>query len=98
MDKRVALITSARHHQHGEKEVGWHSHLACRLSWACRQVSPDKVLTISGERKSEHQEGSAERGSLRIERSFGHFMRRFRLPDNVDVEGEHLVLAGHITY
>lgn len=50
------------------------------------QVSPDRVLTISGERKSEHKEGSEEEGSLRIERSYGQFMRRFRLPDNVDTE------------
>ncbi len=53
------------------------------------QVSPDRVLTISGERKEEKREGSEEEGgTLRVERSFGSFMRRFRLPDNVDVEGE----------
>ena len=51
-------------------------------------MSPDRVLTISGERKEEKREGSEEGGSLRVERSFGSFMRRFRLPDNVDVEGE----------
>ncbi|PSC72119.1 heat shock Hsp20 [Micractinium conductrix] len=51
------------------------------------QVSPDRVLTISGERKSEHREGSEEEGNLRVERSFGSFMRRFRLPEAVDVEG-----------
>lgn len=51
------------------------------------QVSPDRVLTISGERKEEMREGSEEGGNLRVERSFGSFMRRFRLPDNVDVEG-----------
>jgi hypothetical protein len=55
---------------------------ACHL-----QVSPDRVLTISGERKSEHQEGSEAEGNLRVERSYGSFMRRFRLPENVDVEG-----------
>jgi HSP20 family protein len=51
------------------------------------QVSPDRVLSISGERKEERRERSEEGGSLRVERSFGSFMRRFRLPDNVDVEG-----------
>ncbi|KAI7840797.1 hypothetical protein COHA_005501 [Chlorella ohadii] len=52
------------------------------------KVSPDRVLTISGERKEEKREGSEEEGgTLRVERSFGSFMRRFRLPDNVDVEG-----------
>ncbi|KAL4452256.1 hypothetical protein ABPG75_007918 [Micractinium tetrahymenae] len=50
------------------------------------QVSPDRVLTISGERKSEHKEGSEQEGNLRIERSYGTFMRRFRLPEAVDVE------------
>ncbi len=50
-------------------------------------MSPDRVLTISGERKSETKEGSEEEGTLRIERSYGTFMRRFRLPDNVDLEG-----------
>ena len=45
------------------------------------------MLTISGERKEERREGSEEGGNLRVERSFGSFMRRFRLPDNVDVEG-----------
>ncbi|EFN55012.1 hypothetical protein CHLNCDRAFT_23898 [Chlorella variabilis] len=51
------------------------------------QVSPDRVLSISGERRSEHKEGSKEAGNLRIERSYGSFLRRFRLPENVDVEG-----------
>ena len=51
------------------------------------QVSPDRVLSISGERRSESQEGSEEEGTLRVERSYGSFLRRFRLPDNVDVEG-----------
>ena len=51
------------------------------------QVSPDRVLTISGERRSEQREGSEEEGVLRVERSYGTFMRRFRLPDNVDAEG-----------
>lgn len=50
-------------------------------------VSPDNVLTLSAERKSEVKEGSEEEGSLRIERSYGSFMRRFRLPDNVNVDG-----------
>ncbi|KAI3438118.1 hypothetical protein D9Q98_000559 [Chlorella vulgaris] len=51
------------------------------------QVSPDRVLSISGERKTEVNEGSEEEGNLRIERSYGSFARRFRLPDTVDVEG-----------
>lgn len=50
-------------------------------------VSPDRVLTISGERKEEkHTEPEKEGGFVRIERSFGSFMRRFRLPENVDLD------------
>ena len=50
-------------------------------------MSPDRVLTIRGERRSEVTEGSEEEGTLRVERSYGTFARRFRLPDNVDSEG-----------
>lgn len=56
-------------------------------------MSPDRVLTISGERRAEQRQGSEEEGSLRIERSYGQFLRRFRLPDNVDVEGIKVRLA-----
>ncbi len=52
------------------------------------QVSPDRVLSISGERKTEVKEGSQEEGNLRVERSYGSFVRRFRLPESADVEGE----------
>ena len=51
-------------------------------------VSPDKVLQISGERKYEKEEGKQGEGVWRVERSYGSFVRRFRLPDNVDPEGE----------
>lgn len=50
-------------------------------------VSPDKVLQISGERKYEKEEGKQGEGMWRVERSYGSFVRRFRLPDNVDPEG-----------
>jgi HSP20 family protein len=42
----------------------------------------DGTLTISGERKAEHE--SRERGWYRIERSFGSFNRSLTLPDRVD--------------
>ena len=51
-------------------------------------MSPDRVLTISGERSTENRSGSEEEGTLHVERSFGTFTRRLRLPDGVDVEGE----------
>jgi len=48
-------------------------------------VSPDHVLTISGERKNETS--SEENGVVRMERSYGSFVRSLRLPDHVDVHG-----------
>ena len=45
----------------------------------------DNALTISGERKAEHE--SRERGWYRVERSFGRFSRSLTLPEGVDAEG-----------
>jgi HSP20 family protein len=42
----------------------------------------DNVLTISGERKSEHSE--RKDGYYRVERSFGSFRRSLTLPEGVD--------------
>ena len=42
----------------------------------------DNALTISGERKAEHEQ--REKGWYRIERSFGRFNRSLTLPDGVD--------------
>ena len=44
----------------------------------------DGVLTISGERKSEHEEKGE--GFHRVERSFGRFSRALNLPDGVDAD------------
>jgi HSP20 family protein len=44
----------------------------------------DRVLTISGERKAEHEDRGE--GYHRVERSFGHFSRSLTLPDGVDAE------------
>jgi len=43
-----------------------------------------RVLTVSGERKAEHE--TEEAGYRRIERSFGSFRRSVTLPDGVDPE------------
>ena len=40
------------------------------------------VLTVSGERKSEHE--SKSEGFYRVERAFGRFSRSLSLPDGVD--------------
>ena len=48
------------------------------------RVSPDGVLTISGERKEERKEEDKERGWVRSERAYGSFSRSFRLPDDVE--------------
>jgi HSP20 family protein len=42
------------------------------------------VLTVSGERKFEHTE--EQKGSSRLERVEGRFVRRFTLPDNVQTD------------
>ncbi len=42
------------------------------------------LLTISGERKSEHEETEAK--IHRVERFYGHFQRQFSLPDDVAVD------------
>ncbi len=44
----------------------------------------DNVLTVSGERKSEHEE--RREGHYRIERASGRFARSLTLPDGVDPE------------
>ena len=45
----------------------------------------DGVLTVSGERKAEHEE--KREGYYRVERSFGSFSRTLTLPKGVDPEG-----------
>jgi HSP20 family protein len=59
----------------------------------------DNVLTISGERKAEHEE--RKEGYYRVERSYGRFSRSVTLPDGVDPEAvkasfEHGVLEVHV--
>ena len=45
----------------------------------------DNVLTISGERKAEHEH--QQEGYYRLERAFGPFSRSLTLPDGVDPDG-----------
>ena len=45
----------------------------------------DGVLTVSGERKAEHEEKSE--GFYRVERAFGRFSRSLTIPDGVEAEG-----------
>ena len=44
----------------------------------------DGVLTVSGERKTEHEDSSS--GFHRIERSYGRFSRSLALPQGVDAD------------
>ncbi|HEX3689783.1 MAG TPA: Hsp20/alpha crystallin family protein [Solirubrobacteraceae bacterium] len=44
----------------------------------------DNVLTVSGERRSEHEDRKA--GYYRVERSYGSFRRSLTLPEGVDAE------------
>jgi len=45
----------------------------------------DNVLTISGERKAEHED--QQEGYYRLERALGTFSRSLTLPDGVDPDG-----------
>jgi HSP20 family protein len=45
----------------------------------------DNVLTISGERKAEHEQ--RKEGYYRVERSSGRFSRSLTLPEGIDPEG-----------
>jgi HSP20 family protein len=45
----------------------------------------DNVLTISGERKAEHED--SREGFYRLERSFGQFRRSLTLPEGVNPDG-----------
>jgi len=45
----------------------------------------DGTLTISGERKAEHE--ANEEGYYRVERAFGSFSRSLTLPQGVDADG-----------
>jgi HSP20 family protein len=44
----------------------------------------DNVLTVSGERKAEHE--TTKEGYHRVERAFGSFSRSLTLPEGVDAE------------
>ena len=44
----------------------------------------DNVLTVSGERKSEHED--KREGYVRVERSYGSFRRSLTLPEGVDAD------------
>jgi HSP20 family protein len=44
----------------------------------------DRVLTVSGERKAEHE--TTKEGYHRVERAFGAFSRSLTLPEGVDAE------------
>jgi HSP20 family protein len=45
----------------------------------------DNVLTVSGERRAEHEE--RKEGYYRVERASGSFSRSLRLPEGVDPQG-----------
>ena len=44
----------------------------------------DRVLTVSGERKAEHE--TSKEGYHRVERAFGSFSRSLTLPEGVDAD------------
>lgn len=61
-------------------------------------VSDDKILTIKGEKK--HEAKKEEKNYLRVERSYGSFLRSFSLPENVktdDIKGNFEKGILHLT-
>ncbi|KAJ8541450.1 hypothetical protein K7X08_002266 [Anisodus acutangulus] len=63
------------------------------------QIEDDNILEISGERVKEEEQGTDK--WHRVERSHGSFKRRFRLPENANVEDiscglEHGVLTVNV--
>jgi HSP20 family protein len=48
------------------------------------RIVDGNVLSISGERKREHEEKDDKRHFHRVERSYGRFTRSFRLADDAD--------------
>jgi HSP20 family protein len=54
----------------------------------------DNVLTVSGERKSDHEERKA--GFYRVERSSGSFRRSLTLPEGVDPESVQATFANGV--
>ena len=55
----------------------------------------DGVLTVTGERKAEHDE---EAKRHRVERQYGRFTRSFRLPENVDEEAIQATARDGVLY
>lgn len=49
------------------------------------QVSPEHILTISGERTNQYSSKPEDEGPHVMERFYGSFSRSFKLPDHVDV-------------
>jgi HSP20 family protein len=49
-------------------------------------VNDDGVLTIKGERKQESEDSGKGKNYLRVERSYGSFVRSFTLPETVKAD------------
>jgi HSP20 family protein len=62
----------------------WRSRLICPASDEVNLEIENGVLTVSGERKTEHED--TREGYHRVERSYGRFSRSLALPEGVDAE------------
>lgn len=50
------------------------------------EIAPGNTLVISGEKKSEHEEGEKGKGAYRMERRYGSFYRALALPEDVKAD------------
>jgi HSP20 family protein len=49
-------------------------------------ISDNSVLTIKGEKKKEDRQEDKSKNYLRVERSYGSFVRSFTLPENINAD------------
>ena len=49
----------------------------------------ENSIEVKAENKNEYKEADKKRGSLRIERNYSGFYRRFTIPDNADIDRIH---------
>lgn len=83
-DRQLAAWTPAVDVEENEREIVVRAELPGLKKEAVQITLEDGVLTLSGERKFEHEE--RRENFVRVERTYGTFSRSFTLPPTVDAE------------